>query len=55
MTSPVKIHPGKTGRIPNSALPVLLCRDALPRNAPDKARTCCKVFQKNGWVGPGPT
>lgn len=37
--------------VPNSTLPVLLCRGVLAANAAEKAKLFRERFKKNGWTG----
>ena len=43
------LQPGET--MPNSRLPVLIYRQALARDKPDKAGGFERLFEENGWRG----
>jgi len=46
-----KLYFQKASDVPNSPLPVVLIRGALPPNARAKGRRFREAFRRNGWTG----
>lgn len=51
MKPPTALYFQKASDVPNSRLPVLIFRSALPRNSENKARQFRSIFRGNGWKG----